>query len=281
MRPTALSLGYSPCPNDTFLFHALAHDRIACPFRWHITLADVEALNQNARTARLDVTKLSFAAIGHLLPAYGLLRSGAALGRGCGPLIVAKADRGTAPIPEGPIAVPGLWTTACLLLGLYLKQPPETVVMRFDEIMPAVARGEVDAGVIIHEGRFTYPRYGLKQMVDLGQWWEEETGLPIPLGGIAIRRELGGRTACQVEEAIRDSVIYGFSNPEESEPYVRAHAQEMASDVVRQHIDLYVNQFTRDLGEAGEAAVRAFLEKGRAAGILPRFDGALFACSQA
>lgn len=265
-----LTLGYSTCPNDTFLFHALAHGRIDCRgLSFDIRLADVERLNQDAEAGALDVTKLSFAAIGGLLDRYALLRSGAALGRGCGPLVVARPGFEKAILGQSPIAVPGMRTTAAMLLGLYLSGAPACVPMTFDRIMPAVARGEYAAGVIIHEGRFTFRDYGLAEVVDLGRWWEEDTGLPIPLGGIAVRRDLGPDIARRVEAAIRDSVAYAFANPGASGEYIRAHAQEMEDEVVRQHIALYVNDFTLVLGEAGMAAVAELFRRGAAAGVLP------------
>lgn len=273
-----LTLGYSTCPNDTFLFYALAHDRVGCPARFDIELADVETLNQAAKTERFDISKLSFAAIGHLMEGYGLLRSGAALGRGCGPLIVAREGVRLADLEGAAIAVPGLWTTACLLLGLYMGRPPRVTSMGFEKIMPAIKNGAHDAGVIIHEGRFTYQNHGLVKLLDLGEWWEETTGSPIPLGGIAVRRSLGPETARLVEKAIADSVAYAFRHPEATDAYVRMHAQEMAADVVQQHIDLYVNDFTRDLGEAGEEAIRKLFELARRRGVLPHSDRPLFAC---
>ncbi len=273
-----LTLGYSTCPNDTFLFYALAHGLIFCgDITFDTVLEDVETLNQSAEQERLDVTKLSFAALGHLRERYGLLRSGAALGRGCGPLIVARPGFDPARLQEVSIAVPGLHTTACLLLGLYLGKEPDMVPMTFDRIMPAVASGDCEAGVIIHEGRFTYPDHGLVCLTDLGQWWETETGLPIPLGCIAIRRSLGTETALTVETAIRESVIYAAAHPEAAAGYIRTHAQEMAPDVIRQHIDLYVNAFTRDLGDEGEAAVRGLFRRAAAAGLIPESDAPLFA----
>ena len=276
----ALTLAYSTCPNDTFIFYGLAHGRIDCgDLDWRIHLADVEALNQDAAAGKWDVSKLSFAALGQLHDTYGLLRSGAALGRGCGPLIVARPGFDPDRLGSVPIAVPGLQTTANLLLGLYLTEPPRAVAMTFDKIMPAVARGEFEAGVIIHEGRFTYAGYGLESLVDLGRWWEEETGLPIPLGGIAVRRDLGTDIARRAEAAVRDSVRFGFDHPEAAADYIRRHAREMAPSVIRQHIDLYVNDFSLDLGREGEAAVAALFDRGRRCGMLSFGDRPLFAAS--
>lgn len=273
-----LTLGYSTCPNDTFLFHALAHRRIDMgDLRFDITLADVETLNRDAERSLLDVTKLSFAALGHLRDRYGLLRSGAALGRGCGPLVVARPGFDPGRLGRTPIAVPGLRTTAHLLLGLYLGETPPAVPMTFDLVMPAVLRGEFEAGVIIHEGRFTYENQGLEKVVDLGEWWEAETGLPLPLGGIAIRRDLGPQVARAVEKAIRESVIHAFAHPSDSAEYVRTHAMELSDEVTRRHIDLYVNEFTRDLGPQGERAVAALLDGAVARGLMPASSALPFA----
>ncbi len=270
-----LTLGYSTCPNDTFVFHALAHGRIdRRDLEFDIRLADVEQLNRTAEEGRLDVTKLSFAAIGHLQERYALLGSGAALGRGCGPLVIARPGFDPSRLGPAAIAVPGMRTTAALLLRLYLSgASPALAPMTFDRIMPAVARGEYAAGVIIHEGRFTFQDYGLEALVDLGRWWEDETGLPIPLGGIAIRRDLGPDIARRVEAAIRDSTAFAFAHPEASAGYIRAHAREMKPDVVRRHIELYVNDFTLSLGETGAAAVAELFRRGNAAGVLPCSQG--------
>jgi 1,4-dihydroxy-6-naphthoate synthase len=274
-----LSLAYSPCPNDTFLFYALAHRRIDLPdIDFGIHLEDVETLNRAAARGSYAISKLSFGALGHLQQTYGLLRSGAALGRGCGPILVARPGFEPEKLTSAAVAVPGMWTTARLLLGLYAPEIDDPIPMPFDRIMPAVADKTVEAGVIIHEGRFTYPAYGLVNITDLGQWWEKRTGLPIPLGGIAVRRDLGAGLAGRIEGAIRDSVARAFDHPGEADAYIRAHAQEMDPEVVRQHIDLYVNQFTLDLGREGEDAVSRLFAEGRAAGFFPETGAPLFAC---
>ncbi len=255
-----LSLAYSPCPNDTFLFHALAHGLVRVPgVEFTIDLHDVEVLNQAALAGQYDVTKLSFAALDQVLGDYALLRSGAALGRGCGPLVVARPGFDPSRLANVKVAVPGLMTTARRLLELFLQKKPDVVPLVFDQIMPAVAAGKFEFGVIIHEGRFTFADHGLVQVVDLGEWWETEKGLPIPLGGIVVRRALGPDLGRQIERAIRDSVLFARRNPEASADYVAAHAQEMDPQVTRQHIELYVNDFTVNLGDEGERAVRAFL----------------------
>ncbi len=274
-----LSLGYSTCPNDTFIFHAMTHGKVGDDsLRFQPVLEDVETLNRNARFQTLDITKLSFAAIGHLTKTYGLLRSGAALGRGCGPLIVARPGSDLSHLNRSKVAVPGEWTTANLLLGLFLSRPPATMAMPFDRIMPAVAGGTADYGVIIHEGRFTFESYGLVNLLDLGQWWEDETGLPIPLGGIAIRRTLGPAIAARVEQTIARSVRYAFGHPGDSRDYVISHAQEMADDVIDRHIGLYVNADSETIGPEGRAAIDMLFRRARQAGMMPESDVPVFAC---
>ena len=268
--PLDITFGYSPCPNDTFAFHSLMHGQVPTPgARLTPFLADVEELNRRALEAELGLTKLSFHALAHVLDDYVLLRAGAALGRGCGPLVVAPAGAPAPDLSQVTVAVPGRLTTAHLLLSLYLGQTPRVRPLLFSEIMPAVARGDFAAGLIIHEGRFTYRQHGLTSLLDLGAWWERETGLPIPLGCIAARRDLGRQTGLMLEGALRESVRLAWRDPAASQGYVLAHSQEMEPAVVRQHIELYVNAFSADLGAEGLAAVRAALERGRAAGLLP------------
>ncbi|CAN5535523.1 1,4-dihydroxy-6-naphthoate synthase [soil metagenome] len=265
-----LTLGFSPCPNDTFIFDALVHGRVAADgLRFDERLEDVETLNQLARRGELDVTKVSYGAIPYLLEEYLLLRSGGALGRGCGPLLVARPETEISALGARPIAIPGKLTTANLLLRLWNPSLPEGTEMLYSEIMPAVARGQVEAGLIIHESRFTYPDHGLVRLLDLGEWWEKETGLPIPLGGILARRSLGEAAIREVEAATRRSLEHAFRHPQDTDAYVRAHAQEMEVAVVRQHIELYVNRFSLELGEEGEAAVRELLARAAAAGLAP------------
>lgn len=273
----SISIGYSPCPNDTFIFYGLTHGKIDLP---GIELAapvleDVETLNGWALEHRLDVTKLSYHALGHVLDEYCVLSSGSALGRGCGPLLVARSplDLGT---PERyRIAIPGRLTTAALLFRLFLPGCTELVEMRFDTIMAAVQQGQVDAGVIIHESRFTYRQEGLICLQDLGRWWEQDTGYPIPLGCIAARRSLGRERIAAIDQAIRASIDWAFAHPEQCLPYIREHAQELEERVIQDHIGLYVNDFSRELGPAGMAAIAAFLQRGRDAGILPHSSRAL------
>jgi 1,4-dihydroxy-6-naphthoate synthase len=270
MNARALRLGYSPCPNDTFIFYALMHGRIPLPgFSISEELADVETLNRRALAGELDLTKVSYHAFGHLRDEYALLRSGGALGRGCGPLVVARQATTLADLRGKLIAVPGELTTANLLLQLHGSGYERLHILPFDRIVAAVASGSVDAGLIIHESRFTFAEHGLMQVEDLGAWWEELTGLPIPLGGILARRRLGREVIAEVERAINASVRYAFAHPEEARAYIRAHAQELDDAVIDQHIALYVNHFSLDLGEEGLAAVHELLHRAATAGIIP------------
>ena len=244
----AVRFGFTPCPNDAFAFHALVHGLVETPFEIEPVLLDIEELNRRVRSAELELTKLSFGAAPAVGNRYRLLRSGAALGNGVGPLVVARE------VVEGyhRIAIPGRDTTAFLLLRLAWPQLGEIVEMRYDRILQAVAASDVDAGLIIHESRFTYAEHGLVQVVDLGEWWEEETGLPVPLAGIYARSDVPHEP---IEDAIRASVEYAFAHPEASRQYVRAHSHEISEDVCRAHIDLYVNEFSVDLGDEGMAAI--------------------------
>ena len=264
-----LSLGFSPCPNDTFIFHALVKGIVGAEgLAFEERLEDVETLNRLAAQGALDVSKVSYGAIPHLVRDYVLLRSGGALGRGCGPLVVAREAFARGDLAGRRIAIPGRNTTANLLLRLYSPDAAPGVEMVYSDIMPAVARGEVDAGLIIHESRFTYPRHGLVKVVDLGEWWEQTTGLPIPLGGILARRALGEPAIRAIDHALRQSVEHAFADPTASREYVRAHAQEMDGEVTRQHIDLYVNQFSVDVGDEGERAIHELFARARAASII-------------
>jgi 1,4-dihydroxy-6-naphthoate synthase len=274
----ALTIGYSPCPNDTFIFYALVHGYVRVPgLEFREQLADVETLNQMALESSLDITKISYHALGHLREQYALLRSGSALGRGCGPLIVAKPGTTLEDIKRGTIAIPGKLTTASLLLRLYDPSITNVVVMTFDRIMSAVSTGEVIAGLIIHESRFTYPLYKLEKLLDLGEWWEHHSRLPIPLGGILGKRSLGRDLLLQVEEGIRSSLRYANAHADKVLSYCKLHSQEMDETVMKSHIDLYVNDFSLDLGREGLAAVRRLFDEAEACGIFPRSGKALLA----
>lgn len=281
----ALTLGYSPCPNDTFIFTAWVEGRIAGAPPVVERLEDIETLNRLALERRLDVAKVSFHALGHLRDHYCLLHAGGALGRGCGPLVVTRdaASQAGHAGPAGPqalagkrVAIPGELTTAALLLRLFAPQLRDLQVMPFHQIMAATRDGRVDAGVIIHEGRFTYPAYGLQALVDLGEWWERETGHPIPLGGIVMRRDLDPDLIRRTDRALAASVDYAHANPAQVWPAVRRHAQEMDDEVMRQHIALYVNHFTRDYGQEGEGAIRYLMDTAERLGIIPPSRQPLF-----
>ncbi len=284
-----LRLAYSPCPNDTYIFHAWVHGLIPGAPPVEERLEDIDALNHSALRGDADVVKVSMHAFAHLRDSYALLHSGGALGRGCGPLVVARKDSSLRPVQsvqrvaalvdhlaQARVAIPGELTTAALLLGLFTGGVSRTVVMPFEQIMPAVSAGEVDAGVIIHEGRFTYGAYGLRNLVDLGEWWEETTGLPIPLGGIAVSRTLERSHQQASERAMRASVEFAALHPDAALDYIQAHAQEMDPAVCRAHIDLYVNEFTLDYGPEGEEAIRRLLGTAADLGIAPGSDKGLF-----
>ena len=274
MRGVALSLAISPCPNDTFVFDALVHGRVPGAPPVEVTYADVDVTNTAAERGAFDLVKVSFAALPWLLDKYHLLPCGGALGRGCGPLVLTRGDRAGGPdrtdLTGATVAVPGDRTTAYLLFRLWSAgRPPARIeVVPFHEIMPGVAAGRYDAGLVIHEARFTYHRHGLSALVDLGEWWEADTGLPIPLGAILARRGVVDPEAAA--GWIRESVRQAWADPTASREYVLAHAQEMEPDVVDRHIDLYVNEFTADLGEAGFAAVTALLDRAADAGLVPQ-----------
>ncbi len=261
-----MRIGLSPCPNDTFIFYALINGRIDTEgldvgFR----LEDVETLNGLALEGALEVSKVSCAAYSLLRDDYRFLGAGAALGRGCGPLVVTRPGRGTESLHAARVAVPGRLTTAFLLWRIFASSsgitPSQYLFMPFHEIMGAVQRGEADGGLIIHEGRFTYEGYGLSQAVDLGEWWERETGHPIPLGGIVARRSLGEEAITNVEGLIRRSLLYAMDHRAETMPFIRRHAQELSDDVIMKHISLYVNDYSIDLGEEGRAALSELMSR--------------------
>ena len=279
-RVARYDLGFSPCPNDTFMFHGLMSGDVALPgieLRAH--MADIEALNLRALSEDpLPFTKLSASALAQLCDRYTVLSSGAALGRGCGPLVVRRAaDEALSDISAlraRKVAIPGQHTTAFLLLRSFYDEacpgaPLEIEIMRFEQIMPAVAEGRVDAGLIIHESRFTYAEHGLVELADLGELWERSTGLPIPLGMICALRSLPSATIDALEAGLRRSIEQAFADPQRPKPWIREHAQEMDDEVCRRHIELYVNDFSLELGEEGRAAIDELLRRGRASGLLP------------
>lgn len=251
----ALTFGFSPCPNDTFAFHALVHGLVDVPFAIEPVLLDIEELNRRAHDGAFALTKLSVGAFAAVGSRYRLLRSGAALGHGVGPLVVARHAQPLETAVRGRVAIPGRETTAFRLLGLAATGLGEIVELRYDQILGAVSRGDVDAGLIIHESRFTYQDHGLTRVIDLGDWWEGATGLPVPLAGICARADLPPDVMQAAEGAIRASVAYAFAHPEASRPYVRAHSQEMADAVCDAHIRLYVNAHSLDVGDDGLRAI--------------------------
>ncbi len=273
-----LTLGFSPCPNDTFIFNALVHGLLeddlddgpdgpgSGRLDFEVVLDDVEALNRAALAGSIDVSKVSCHAYGHLAARYQLLRSGGAMGRGTGPLLVSRDS--DLDLSGKTVAIPGGLTTANLLLRLW-RNDLELAEVRYDRIMPAVAAGEFDAGLIIHESRFTYPDHGLVQHVDLGAWWEGAFGELVPLGAIAARRDLGPEVLRRLQRLVRRSVEHAFAHPEASAAYVAAHAQEMSPEVRQRHIDLYVNEHSLDVGVSGERALTALLSRGAALGLFP------------
>ncbi len=256
-----LTFGYSPCPNDTFAFHALTHGLIAAPFAVEPVLLDIEELNRRAHDGAFALTKLSVGAFSAVGDRYRLLRSGAALGHGVGPLVVARTPMTLDEASRGRLAMPGRETTAFRLLSLASPPTGDVREMRYDRILGAVERGEVDAGLIIHESRFTWADHGLVKVADLGEWWERDTGLPVPLAGICARADVDADTAAAAERAIRASVEHAFAHPEASRAYVRQHAQEMSDAVCDQHIRLYVNQHSIDLGDEGLRAIQRLVAR--------------------
>ncbi|MFF8944466.1 1,4-dihydroxy-6-naphthoate synthase [Streptomyces sp. NPDC014864] len=275
-----LQIAYSPCPNDTFVFDALAHGRVPDAPALDVTFADIDITNGMAERGEFDVLKVSYAVLPYVLREYALLPCGGALGRGCGPLVLTR-EPGAGGVPGGgaglagrTVAVPSERSTAYLLFRLWAADTVpggvgEIVVMPFHEIMPAVRDGKVDAGLVIHEARFTYQNYGLHKLADMGEHWESTTGLPIPLGAIVAKRSLGAERLNRLAESIRTSVRMAWDDPEASRPYVMEHAQEMDPAVADQHIGLYVNEFTAGLGEDGYAAVRGLLTRAAAEGLVP------------
>ncbi len=273
-----VSIAFSPCPNDTFVFDAWAHGRVPGAPALDVTFADIDITNGMAERGELDVLKISYGMLPWVLEEYALLPCGGALGRGCGPLVLTSGPTDPADLRGRTVAVPSERSTAYLLFRLWAAEEVpgdvgEVVVLPFHEIMPAVRDGKVDAGLVIHEARFTYQDYGLHRLADMGEHWEHTTGLPIPLGAIIARRSLGEPVLRALAAAARESVRMAWEDPEASRPYVLEHAQEMDPAVADQHIGLYVNEFTADLGEDGLAAVRGLLTRAAAEGLVPPLAG--------
>lgn len=270
-----MNIAFSPCPNDTYIFHALVHGFIPGAPEFNVTYADIDITNGLAASGvGPDILKISYAALPWVLDEYALLPCGGALGRGCGPLILGRDQDGAESLAGKRIAVPSERSTAYLLFRLWAVQNVpggvgEIIVMPFDEIMPAVQSGSIDAGLVIHEARFTYQNYGLQLLADLGNWWEQETGLPIPLGAIIARRNLDLQA---IISWIQQSVQYAWNHPEASSEYVMSHAQEMSPEVTKAHINLYVNEYSFNLGDDGYKAIYTLLNRAAEAGVVPRIN---------
>jgi 1,4-dihydroxy-6-naphthoate synthase len=278
-----LTLGFSPCPNDTFIFDALIHHKIDTEgLTFEVTFDDVETLNQKAMKGELDITKLSFHAFAYVVEKYALLTAGSALGFGVGPLLICKkehadsinaqlssADANNPKYSGLKIAIPGKFTTANFLLGIAYPQLTKKKEMVFSEIEQALLNDEIDLGLIIHENRFTYQDKGLYKILDLGDFWERLTSCPIPLGGIVINRHLDLATQQKVNRLIRKSVEFAFADPKSGLEFIRKHAQEMAEDVMYKHIDLYVNKYSIDLGAEGRKAINTLFEMAKEKNLIP------------
>lgn len=273
-----MKIGFSPCPNDTFIFDALINKNIKPELQLEAYLADVDELNRNAIAGKLEISKISFGVLAAVSEQYQVLDAGSALGFGCGPLLISREpiEAIAEKINHLKIAIPGKSTTANLLLSMAFPAALNKEVYVFSDIEEAVLSGKVDAGLIIHENRFTYQKKGLHKVIDLGAYWEEQTGLPIPLGCIAVKRYLPKELKKEIGFAIRISVEQAFANPEGTMPYVATHAQEMEPDVMKQHIALYVNEFSISLGEKGRAAIERLMLEGKKAGLIPEIKQSLF-----
>ena len=278
-----LTLGFSPCPNDTFIFDALIHHKIDTEgLDFEVFYDDVETLNQKAMRGELDITKLSYHAFAYVTDKYVLLDAGSALGFGVGPMLICKDDPEylishlTSPISHLKIGIPGKYTTANFLLGLAFPNATDKVELVFSDIEDAVLDGRVDIGLIIHENRFTYQDKGLKKIIDLGDYWEKQTGCAIPLGGIAGNRRLPADVLDKVNRVLRKSVEFAFENPKSGLEFIRSHAQEMSEEVMYKHIDLYVNKFSIELGSEGRRAIQLLFDTAREKNIIPKIEENIF-----
>ncbi len=272
-----LSLGISTCPNDTFIFDAMVNGKIdTCNMAFDCHLTDVEELNRNAFNEQVDITKISYHAYAHIADRYILLNSGSALGFNNGPLIVAGSKKNPDELKGKPIAIPGKYTTANLLMSVIYPWLINKHEYLFSEIEDIVSKGKAAAGLLIHENRFTYQNKGLYKVADLGEKWENQTGMPVPLGGIAIRRDLGNEIAEKVEKTLASSIDFAYKNPESTYDFVRKYAAAMDWDVMKKHIKLYVNEFSRDLGTLGRDAVKLLYEKSEAINAIPTVRNDIF-----
>jgi 1,4-dihydroxy-6-naphthoate synthase len=272
-----ITLGFSPCPNDTFIFDALVHNKINTEnFLFDLSLEDVETLNERAFSEYYDVSKLSFFAYALVSDKYQLLNSGSALGYKCGPLLISKNHIDIADVSTKKIAIPGKYTTANFLFSIAFPEAKNKTEMLFSEIETAIVNGTVDAGVIIHENRFTYEQKGLKKIIDLGEYWEKQTGMPVPLGGIAVKRSLPEETKHKIDRMIKESVEFAFTNPKSGYDFIKAHAQEMSEEVMYKHIGLYVNKYSVSLGDDGRKAIQRMLELAAEKKIIPALHSDIF-----
>jgi 1,4-dihydroxy-6-naphthoate synthase len=272
-----LTLGFSTCPNDTYIFDAMVHGRIDTEgIEFELIMTDVEELNRHAFASEIDITKISYHAYAYIADSYALLNSGSALGFKNGPLLISKYKVYPDEINNLKIAIPGKNTTANLLLSIAYPDHKDKKEYLFSDIEEVVLSGEMDAGLIIHENRFTYQQKGLKKVVDLGEFWETKTGLAIPLGGIVVNRKLPVGIQRRVNRIMKRSVEFAFENPKVSYPFVRHHAQEMDDSVMQRHIELYVNDFTRELGDEGRKAVETLYREATALGVIPKMREDIF-----
>jgi len=275
-----LTLGFSPCPNDTFIFDALIHHKIDTEgLTFEVSFDDVETLNQKAMKGVLDVTKLSFHAMAYVLEQYALLDAGSALGFGVGPLLICK-NKELLQLEELPadlrVGIPGRYTTANFLLGIAYPQLNNKQELLFSEIEDALLNDRIDAGLIIHENRFTYENKGLHKIVDLGNYWEKLTSCAIPLGGIVVNRNLDWEIQDKVNRVLRKSVQYAFANPKSGIDFIRQHSQEMEESVMYQHIDLYVNQYSVNLGPEGRKAIDTLFEMAQSKNVIPKIPANIY-----
>jgi 1,4-dihydroxy-6-naphthoate synthase len=272
-----LTLGFSPCPNDTFIFDALVHHKIDTEgLEFEVYLGDVEDLNNKAFKSELDITKISYHAYGYLTDNYVILDAGSAFGNGCGPLLVKPSNGKKLDLKNSIIAIPGKHTTANFLLSIAHPEASNKVEVLFSDIENAVINGEVDAGLIIHENRFTYQDKGLEKIIDLGEYWENKTGTLIPLGGIVIKRNISQETILKFNKILRKSIEYAFKNPESPLNYMTEHSQEMDEKVMMQHVELYVNKYSIDLGEEGKNAISQMFNLAQEKGIIPKIEKDIF-----
>ncbi|RYD56587.1 MAG: 1,4-dihydroxy-6-naphthoate synthase [Sphingobacteriales bacterium] len=269
-----LTLGFSPCPNDTFIFDAMVNGKIDTKgLEFDYVMEDVETLNRWAMEGKLDVTKLSYNAFLHTIDKYALLHSGSALGKGVGPLLIARQPLDLADIAKYKIAIPGVQTTANLLLTLAFPHAKDKHEVLFSDIEQSVLDGTYDAGLIIHESRFTYAQKGLSKLIDLGDWWETTVRAAIPLGGIVVKRSLNNKLCATIDGVIKSSLAYSWKHYPGLSKFVKDNAQEMEEDVMRKHIELYVNNYTNDLGEEGRNAISKLFEHARKADLLQGREG--------